>query len=385
MKASNCNNPFILLVDDSFESLTLFAEAFIGSYEVRCVSSGKEALDEVFSSNLPDLILLDISMPEMDGYEVCMKLKQSTVTKDVPIVFLTASSSFEDVKRGFELGAVDYIQKPVNPQILLARVANHLESKAHTDFLRSRTNELETALSKSQQEIQAAQNIAIRSLASLAETRDIETGSHILRTQLYVKYIALQLQEHPRFSSILSDKYIDTLYRSAPLHDIGKVGIPDHILFKPGRLTPDEFEIMKKHPILGRDAIENAEKSLGLNAEFLSVAKEIAYGHHEKWDGSGYPQQLSKDEIPVSARLMALADVYDALTSKRVYKQPMPHEQAVEIILKGRGTHFDPDVVDAFYSIQVLFMKTALRYLDSDHDLDSILARKNLHSPAKNC
>jgi putative two-component system response regulator len=264
-------------------------------------------------------------------------------------------------------------------------VANHLESKAHTDFLRSRTNELETALSKSQQEIQAAQNIAIRSLASLAETRDIETGSHILRTQLYVKYIALQLQEHPRFSSILSDKYIDTLYRSAPLHDIGKVGIPDHILFKPGRLTPDEFEIMKKHPILGRDAIENAEKSLGLNAEFLSVAKEIAYGHHEKWDGSGYPQQLSKDEIPVSARLMALADVYDALTSKRVYKQPMPHEQAVEIILKGRGTHFDPDVVDAFYSIQVLFMKTALRYLDSDHDLDSILARKNLHSPAKNC
>jgi putative two-component system response regulator len=370
----------ILLVDDSYESLVLLGQLFIDKYKVKFASSGKEALEIAFSDTPPDLILLDVSMPEMDGYEVCLALKQSAVTKNIPIVFLTVSSRLEDEKKGFELGAVDFVKKPIQPQTLLVRVANHLTLKASTDLLRSRTEYLEAELSKSAQEIQAIQNLAIRSLVSLAETRDMETGNHILRTQLYVKYLALQLQEHPRFFSILSDKYIDTLYRSAPLHDIGKVGIPDHILLKPGRLTAEEFEIMKMHPTFGRDAIDKAERSLGVNAEFLTIAKEIAYGHHEKWDGSGYPQQLSGDRIPVSARLMALADVYDALTSRRVYKKPIPHEQALDIILKGRGTHFDPDIVDAFHSIHVLFMKTALRYLDSDEDLEAVALRQKLHS-----
>ena len=215
----------------------------------------------------------------------------------------------------------------------------------------------------------AIQDVTIIAMASLAETRDNDTGNHIRRTQFYVKALAERLKGHPRFSRFLTDPTINMLYKSAPLHDIGKVGIPDRILLKPGRFTPEEFEIMKTHTTLGRDAIQAAEDRLGMEVEFLHYAKEIAYYHQEKWDGSGYPTGKAGEDIPASARLMAVADVYDALISRRIYKDGMPHEKAAQIMVADRGTHFDPDVVDAFVELQGEFQAIAARFADSDEDM----------------
>jgi putative two-component system response regulator len=294
---------------------------------------------------------LDIMMPDIDGYEVCARLKAEPRTRDIPVIFLTARSEVEDETRGLELGAADYITKPISPPIVLARVHAHLMLKAHADFLRDKSAYLQAEVAKRTAEVQAIQDVTIMAMASLAETRDNETGAHIRRTQLYVRRLAEQLKDHPRFSGFLTERTIELLYKSAPLHDIGKVGIPDEILLKPGKLTPEEFEVMKTHTTLGHAAISEAEQRLGMKVDFLSLAKEIALSHQEKWDGSGYPQALAGDAIPLSARLMALADVYDALISKRVYKPAFPHEEAVRIVVEGRGKHFDPDVVDAFLAV----------------------------------
>ncbi len=203
------------------------------------------------------------------------------------------------------------------------------------DFLRDQNEFLELEVAKRTREVMAIQDVTILAMASLAETRDSDTGNHIRRTQFYVKALAERLREHPRFSRFLTDTNINMLFKSAPLHDIGKVGIPDRILLKPGRFEPDEFEIMKTHTTLGRDAIVHAETALGTNVDFLAFAKSIALSHQEKWDGSGYPQGLAGDDIPIPARLMALADVYDALISRRVYKEGMTHEKAVQIMIGG--------------------------------------------------
>jgi len=266
----------------------------------------------------------------------------------------------------------DYITKPVVPAILLARVRTQLSLKAAADFLRDKSAYLEQEVARRTEEIRDVQDATILMLSSLAETRDNETGNHILRTQRYVRALAEALREHPRFKAALADEaLLDLLYKSAPLHDIGKVGIPDGILLKPGRLTPEEFEVMKTHTTLGREAIEHAEVRMGKSAPFLAMAKEIAYSHQEKWDGSGYPQGLAGEAIPISARLMAVADVYDALISRRVYKPAMPHEQAVAIIADGRGKHFDPDITDVFLAIHEDFRTIAMAFADSDADLQA--------------
>ena len=240
------------------------------------------------------------------------------------------------------------------------------------DYLKDQNVFLEAEVQRRTQEVVAVQEVTILAMASLAETRDNDTGNHIRRTQFYVKALAEKLRRHPRFSYFLDDdKTIDLLFKSAPLHDIGKVGIPDHILLKPGRFTDEEFEIMKTHCTLGRDAIIAAEQRLGLDLPFLSFAKEIAYSHQEKWDGTGYPEGLSGDDIPISGRLMAVADVYDALICRRVYKEGMPHEKAVGIICESSGTHFDPDIVDAFTEIADEFIQIAKRYEDTAHDLQA--------------
>lgn len=236
--------------------------------------------------------------------------------------------------------------------------------KATQDFLKNQNELLEIEVEKRTRKIQDAQDATIVTLASLVETRDNETGNHIRRTQHYIKALARQLQAHPAFADYLVEHQIDILFKSAPLHDIGKVGIPDSILLKPGKLDPDEFEIMKTHTTLGHSAIENAEKQLGMTVEFLACAKEIALSHHEKWDGGGYPAGLGGNRIPISARLMAVADVYDALTSRRVYKDAMGHDEAIAIIMEGKGKHFDPDVVDAFAAITGEFRDIAGRYAD---------------------
>jgi HD-GYP domain-containing protein (c-di-GMP phosphodiesterase class II) len=236
--------------------------------------------------------------------------------------------------------------------------------KAAKNFLENQNELLEIEVEKRTRKIQEMQDATIVILASLVETRDNETGNHIRRTQHYVRTLARQLQSHPAFADYLGEHQMDILFKSAPLHDIGKVGIPDSILLKPGKLDAAEFEIMKTHTTLGHDAIENAEKQLGITVEFLACAKEIALNHQEKWDGSGYPRQLAGNAIPISARLMAVADVYDALTTHRVYKDAMPHDEAIAIILEGRGSHFDPDIVDAFAAITEQFREIAGRYAD---------------------
>ena len=365
----SASRPSILVVDDTPDNLTLMAELLSDSYKVRAANSGEKALKFLQGEHQPDLILLDIMMPGLSGYDVIREIKANPATRRIPVIFLTAMSAAEDEKKGLEMGAADYITKPISPPIVLARVKTQLENKAAADFLLDQNHFLETEVAKRTRELSAIQDVTILTMASLAETRDSDTGNHIRRTQHYVKALAQRLKTHPRFASFLSDSTIELLFKSAPVHDIGKVGIPDRILLKPGRFTPGEFEIMKAHTTLGRDAIEHAEKQLGMEVEFLHLAKDIAYYHQEKWDGSGYPTGKRGDDIPISARLMAVADVYDALISRRVYKEGMSHEKALGIIVEGRGSHFDPDIVDAFVALQDEFRAVALRFADSDADM----------------
>lgn len=361
--------PTLLVVDDTPDNLALISELLTGSYHLKLANNGNRALKLASTGTLPDLILLDIMMPEMDGYEVLQKLKSDPLTRGIPVIFLTAKIAVEDEERGLALGAVDYLGKPISPPILMARIKNHLALKAQRDFLSDKAAFLAAEVDKRTREVVAVQDVTILALASLAETRDSDTGNHIRRTQHYVKALAEHLQKKSKFAGIISDSFIRVIFKSAPLHDIGKVGIPDRILLKPGKLDPAEFEIMKTHTLLGRDAIEQAEKELGIQADFLSMAKEIALSHQEKWDGSGYPEGLAGTAIPLSARMMALADVFDALISRRVYKEPMPIDKAIEIIELGKGAHFDPDLVEAFLEIQDQFLEIATRYADTDQDI----------------
>lgn len=364
--------PTLLVVDDTPDNLTLMTELLKPHYRVKVANNGEKALVIAKEERHLDLILLDIMMPGIDGYEVCKRLKSDEQTQDIPVIFLTARSEAADEELGLELGAVDYITKPINPAITLARVANHLTLKASADFLKDKAAYLEQEVAKRTTELAALQDVTILTMASLAETRDSETGNHIRRTQFYVKELAQKLSTHPKFKALLTPAFIQMLFKSAPLHDIGKVGIPDRILLKPGKFEPHEFEIMKTHALLGKQVIEFAEQQLGRQVEFLTLAKEIAYCHHEKWNGSGYPQGLAGEDIPVSARLMAVADVYDALISRRVYKEGMSHEKAAAIIIEGRGQHFDPDMVDAFIELQDAFQAIAARFVDTDQ----VLAQK---------
>jgi putative two-component system response regulator len=358
------SKPTILVIDDTPDNIALMSDLLKERYRVKVANGGLRGLNVALQGARPDLILLDVMMPDIDGYDVCRRLKSEASTRDVPVIFLTALSDQADEERGLELGAVDYITKPINPAITLARIATHLQLKASADFLRDKNAFLESEVQRRTAEVQGVQDVTILTLASLAETRDNETGNHIRRTQHYVRLLAQYIQLLPRFQHELDDHTVELLFKSAPLHDIGKVGIPDSILLKPGKLTPEEFEIMKTHTTLGRDAIVMAERQLGVPVEFLRYAKEIAYFHQEKWDGSGYPEGRSGDAIPLSARLMAVSDVYDALRSRRIYKPAMPHAEAAAILREGRGQHFDPDLIDAFCALEAQFEEIAARYQD---------------------
>jgi putative two-component system response regulator len=359
----------VLIVDDTAENLTLMNGLLKDLYKTRIANSGERALKLAAQEPLPDLVLLDIMMPGMDGYEVCKRLQSERATMNIPVIFLTAKDQVEDEKKGFELGAVDYITKPISPPIVLARVKTQLALKATADFLRDNAAFLQNEVQKRTREVQRVQDVTIMAMASLAETRDNETGNHLRRTQNYVRLLGRKLQSHPGFGPFFTDETIEMLYKSAPLHDIGKVGIPDRILLKPGKLTPEEFETMKTHTTLGRDAIVSAEKLIDMPSSFLTFAREIAYSHQEKYDGSGYPEGLKGDAIPISARLMAIADVYDALISRRVYKEPIPHDQAVAMMREGRGKHFDPIMLDAFLQLSDDFQAVADRFADTADDI----------------
>lgn len=368
----------VLIVDDTPQNITVLGELLHPHYAVRAANSGERALRAAHSDPRPDIILLDVMMPGMDGYEVLQRLHAERETRDIPVIFVTAMDSAESEERGLELGAVDYITKPIKPAIVLARVRAHLELKHARDRLANQNEWLEREVARRMSENLLVQDLSMRALACLAEARDTDTGHHILRTQAYVDILAHQLEHHERFADALADGRLDMVVKAAPLHDLGKVGIPDAILLKPGRLTPEEFEVMKTHAAIGADAISQAMRDALAAADdnmaaqapgafaFLQVAREIALSHHEKWDGSGYPAGLAGDTIPAAGRLMALADVFDALTCTRVYKKPMPIDQASQIITEGRGTHFDPDVVDAYLACRERFAEIATRFADSE-------------------
>ena len=359
----------VLVVDDTPASQDL-VQALLGDGCAVChAPDGPQALARALSAPTPDLILLDVVMPGMDGHEVCRRIKADPATRDIPVIFLTGRTDVEDEELGLALGAVDYIAKPFSAPILRARVQTQLRLKQGADFLRDKAAFLEQEVARRTAQVMAVQDVTTLVMASMAETRGAESSNHIRRTQHYVKALAWKLCPHPRFAAALTPQIIALMYRAAALHDIGKAGIPDRILLKPGKLSGEEFEIMKTHTTLGRDAIANAENALGVHVDFLSLAKEIAYSHQEKWDGTGYPLGLAGDAIPVSGRIMALADVYDALISRRVHKEPMPHEQAVQIIQASRGRHFDPDVVDAFMGAQDNFRAIAMTFVDTGADL----------------
>lgn len=355
----------ILVVDDAPENLGVLAELLQPLYRVQAANSGEKALRIAAGAPRPDLILLDVMMPGIDGYEVYSRLRNNAATADVPVIFITAMGRVDDELRGLEIGAADYITKPIVPAVVLARVHTQLELKQARDRLRDQNAWLEAEVDRRMAENDLTQLVSIRALAHLAETRDPETGNHILRTQEYVRLLAHRLQAHRDFRDVLGDHYIDLLTRSAPLHDIGKVGIPDSILRKPGKLSVEEWTIMKTHARLGAAAIERAERDIATPVEFLKLAKEIAHWHHEKWNGNGYPDGLAGNAIPVSARLMAVADVFDALTSERVYRPALPYEQTRKMIAAGRCSHFDPIVVDAFLDDYEEFVAIAEQHRDN--------------------
>lgn len=356
------NNATVLIIDDSAENLHVLCELLRPEYRVLAATSGERGLRVARGTPRPDLILLDVVMEGIDGYAVLDRLRDNPRTRDIPVIFLTALSDAGDEEWGLLLGAADYITKPITRAVVLARVRAQLEAKQARDWLQNQNAALEAEVARRMAENDLTQQVTIRALAHLAEARDPETGNHILRTQGYVQRMAVGLQTHPLFSATLTDGYIDLLARSAPLHDIGKVGIPDAILLKPGKLTADEWTVMKTHAKLGSDAIERAERDIKTPLAFLSAAKEIAHWHHEKWDGSGYPDGLVGDAIPIAARLMAVADVFDALISQRVYKAAMTNAEAREIVAAGSGKHFDPDVAAAFLDGFDDFVAIAERY-----------------------
>jgi len=363
MTVSASERPTILVVDDTPANLSLLSNLLKDQYRIKVANSGIKAL-ELASAVPPDMVLLDIMMPEMDGYEVCRRLKANDATRRVPVIFLTAKTETEDEELGFSLGAVDFIHKPISPPIVVARVKTHLEIKQWHDFLLNQNNWLQQQVEKRLTEINHLQDASIYVMVSLAEFRDECTGNHIRRTQEYVRLLAERLAQSDRHATALTSQQIEIISKSAPLHDIGKIAIPDQILLKAGTLTPEEFQIIKSHALRGTEMLRTAGRHMGEQGDFLAMAMIIARSHHEKWDGSGYPDGLAGEQIPLAARLMAVADVFDALTTDRPYKAAMTRERAIEIIAQGSGQHFDPQVVDAFMAIQDTFRSIAEKWSD---------------------
>ena len=369
----------VIAVDDQPDNL-LIIEDFLGkTYDIITFGRGQAMVDYFEAGNRADLVLLDIVMPMPDGYALCNWLKGSPMTRDIPVVFLTGLENSEEEAYALSIGAEDFIHQPLSPPVLSARVRNHLALAQARRALQDQNRGLEKLVVERTRKIQeqsdelmrrteqliSAQSAIISAFCSLVEARDNETGNHVLRTQHYVLTLCEKLSSHPRFSSELTRTNIQLIFKSAPLHDIGKVAIPDHILLKPGKLTPEEWRIMQQHAQFGADAIAAAEKEIGEgNASFLSYARQIALTHHERWNGKGYPRGLVGDEIPLAGRLMAIADVYDALISRRIYKPPFEHAAAVEMMRNERGEHFDPDILDCMLANSAQFKDIARCFAD---------------------
>lgn len=336
----------ILVVDDTPENIDILSGVLRKEYKIKAALDGQKALNIAQSSPHPSMILLDIMMPGIDGYEVCRQLKSNPLTRAIPVIFITAKNQDEDERIGLELGAVDYITKPFSPSIVEARVHTHLalydQNLALEEQVKIRTKELlDTRLQ------------IVRRLGRAAEFRDNETGLHVIRMSHYARFIAEALDDNNVWSNLI--------FNAAPMHDIGKIGIPDNILLKPGELNDQEWEIMQKHPEFGAEIIGDHE------SDILMTAKEIALTHHEKWDGSGYPRHLKGEEIPISGRIIMIADVFDALTTERPYKKAWSVEDAVKLINQRSGSHFDPALVAIFNKVLPSIIEIKNQYAESSY------------------
>lgn len=367
MSDISTNKPTILIVDDTPFNVQFLSQLLSREYRVKVAGDGASALAIATQAPHPDLILLDIMMPQMDGYEVLRKLRKDRRCRAIPIILITALTASEHEKKGFDLGASDYIVKPVKSAVLMARVQRQLETKKIHDELQKQNAKLHADLERRDLQNRIINGISLRALAYLSESRENATDNHIARMEGYVKILADELSKLPQYASIITPERIDSFVQAVSLHDIGKVAIPDAILCKPDHYTEQEREIMKTHSHVGSSAIRQAlqGKYNAASLDFLDTALEMTSYHHEKWDGTGYPDGLSGTNIPLSARIMALADVFDALVSERSYKPAFSLENATRIILENRGTHFDPDIVDAFVKRADDFKALVQRYRDN--------------------
>lgn len=344
----------ILVVDDIDTNLKILSRTLGKDHQVVVARDGQEALDRIEDSP-PDLILLDIIMPGVDGYEVCRRLKIREETRHIPVIFITGMNEMESEAKGLQLGAVDFITKPFNRELVKARVHNHLALKLHQDHLEEIVRERTAALSEALERLTNASLDTIFRLSKAAEYKDENTSSHIKRVSNGAAAVAAKIG--------MKSEFVENLRYAAPMHDIGKIGIPDRILLKPGKLDPTEWEIMKQHTIIGGNILQGADDG------FLKMAERIALSHHERWDGTGYPNGLEKEEIPLEGRIVAVVDVFDALTSKRPYKEPFSLERSFEIIQEGRGSHFDPGIVDVFLGIRNEITSIKAAYQDEESPL----------------
>jgi putative two-component system response regulator len=364
----------ILIVDDNEMNRDLLLRRLGRSgFQMASAENGKQALDMMRERSF-DLVLLDIMMPVMDGYETLVVIQKDEVLRRVPVIMITALDDVDSAVRCIEMGAVDYVTKPFNPVLLRARVDASLERKRLSDQQESyrlkiedNNRDLSEEIRAKVREISMSQLAAIFAMSKLAESRDPETGEHLERMREYCKLLSEQLSRMPKYRPIIDRGFVENIYAASPLHDIGKVGIEDRVLLKPGALTNDEWVLMKRHPIIGAETLREVDRQHPGNA-FIHTGIDIAEGHHEKWDGSGYPYGRAGEEIPLVARILALGDVYDALTSKRCYKDAFSHEKSRSIIEEGSGRHFDPDVVLAFFEREDEFMKVRTAFKDSDQD-----------------
>ncbi len=368
--------PRVLIADDIAANRKLLANflATLG-YKTIEAENGQQALNLILEKK-PDLIILDVMMPEMTGIEVCWVVKSNPETKMIPVLIITALSDEDHHLKALDAGADDFLAKPYNMHFLRARLKSLLALKIMHDV----NLEYQRALKKSNvellQKLISTQDVTIVALAKLAEFRDPETGEHLERMREYVKSLTFELQKLPKYTGYIDDGYIENIYKSTPLHDIGKVGIPDSILLKPGKLTDGEFKVMKRHTLIGGDALAAAVELAGMERSFLDMGKDIAYYHHERWNGRGYPEGLKEEAIPLSARITALADVYDALTTKRVYKPAFSHHKAFAIICDESDGFFDPDVLGAFKKLESRFLE-----IKKTHQDRNSATSKNAPSP----
>lgn len=344
----------IMVVDDTPQNLRLLENLLTErGYRVFALPSGDMALRAAVR-NPPDLILLDIDMPGLSGYEVCQRLKADSRLAEVPVIFISALSETADKVRAFEMGGVDYVTKPIKFDEVAARVATHLKIRALQASLEEHNRRLEEVVAAQIRQISESQMATIFALAKLAENRDTDTGEHLERVQEYCRVLAGALGESSRYSGLIDGDFIANIYQASPLHDIGKVAIPDQVLLKPGRLTESEFDVMKTHAAIGAGTLMAVLERYPDNA-FLRMGIDIARWHHERWDGAGYPDGQAGEQIPLSARVMAVVDVYDAFRSDRCYRRGLTHEATRQIILEGAGTQFDPVVTSKFEEMEEAF------------------------------